>query len=92
MVSQDGLVEGDKSAGLRVYLDKEQANLAQRDCRRPHWMADVRAGNVRRVVCGLATCSRECRDKWARKHALCAEFVFQDQPPTHHCGSPQTDQ
>lgn len=36
------------------------------------------------VPCGRPKCSWECRGKWARKHAHCANRSFLHLPPTHH--------
>jgi hypothetical protein len=35
-------------------------------------------------ACGKTSCSRECRDRWAWKHAICLIRSFADRPPTHH--------
>src|SRR5262245_18945672 len=54
-----------------------------RCCRRPRWAGDVRSGEGKRVPCGSARCSLECRDRWLRRLSACLLRSFQELPPTH---------
>lgn len=52
-------------------------------CRHPRPVPDGRTGKSKMKACGRPKCSRQCRDLWAWKHALCAARSFQVLPPSH---------
>lgn len=54
-----------------------------RYCPRPRSRVDARTGAHMLTPCGRPRCSLECRDRWAKKLALCLRRSFEVLPPTH---------
>src|SRR5687768_17115921 len=54
-----------------------------RYCRRPRRCRDPTTGGSVLTPCGRPKCSRQCQDKWARKHAAVLARVLAETPATY---------
>ena len=73
----------DPEGAPRVIALTRENLPSPRHCLHPRRVLSSGTGKPIRVPCGRPRCSRECRDKWAKKLASCLCRSFLELPPTH---------
>jgi hypothetical protein len=68
---------GDTGGGVR------RPSIVAARCVRPRPVRDWGTGRRRLIPCGRPRCSRECRDRWARRMSEALRRSFAVLPPTH---------